>query len=191
MLPLSEFIEFCIKHKDNFTWPQILKTLANENDSVYESFALKNINKIRGDIFEYICKYIIIMNGYTKCYLRHELKDVLQHKDITENVSTASLIRKCFVKDIGFDLFYVNKQDIFVGVQCKYSTNENKCINSNDIYSLEGKNKKYGVKCSMIMSNVLRQNPLISYPTIFCFTNDYISENVNNNLLKLILKIKN
>jgi predicted helicase len=53
-------------------------------------------------LFEYPCKYILISNGYSEVYL---------------------------YKDRGIDIiYYDNKSDEYVGVQCKWRSNVNKCI---------------------------------------------------------------
>ncbi len=108
------------------------------------SFHDCNINKIKGDIFEYITKYYYLMLDY-ETYLFKEIPVLLREKLKLGNI------------DYGIDLIYKNN-DLWYGVQCKWRKISNKCIHKDLIsgFIMEFKNTK--LNNAVLFSNVNNKN---------------------------------
>ncbi len=99
-----------------------------------EEFHNANFNKIKGDIFEYISKYYYMQKNL-EVYLFNEIPI-----SIKEQLNLGDT-------DKGIDLIY-KFQGKWIGVQCKWRSNTNECINKDliagFIIELERTNLDYG-----------------------------------------------
>lgn len=97
--------------------------------------------KVQGDIFEYICKYIL-KQKYENVYLNHEIP-----KDIRKKLK----LRNC---DKGIDLIYEDNNK-YIAVQCKWRGNKarqiKKCYVTEFLYEFENNSK---IKTGLMMTSV-------------------------------------
>lgn len=90
-----------------------------ENYNYKEEFHIININRVKGDIFEYIAKYYFLLSKPT----------VYLWKEIPLNIRAELNLT---TKDKGIDLIY-KCSDKWIGIQCKWRSKTNNCINKNEV----------------------------------------------------------
>lgn len=99
-----------------------------------------NLNKVKGDIFEYITKYYYISLG-RETYLYNEipiaLKEILALGD----------------RDKGIDLIYKFNDDWY-GVQCKWRSNINECIDKNLVAGFKEELSRTKLNYGVMFTNV-------------------------------------
>jgi predicted helicase len=91
--------------KRNITWFTIYHLLVNNWN--FHEFHTRNYNKVKGDIFEHVTKYIYLFQGY-KTYLYNKIPYNLKIKLGLPN------------NDRGIDLIYYGANKKWIGVQCKW-----------------------------------------------------------------------
>ena len=114
------------------------KYLSNFNFS--DDYHRCNVNKIKGDIFEYITKYYFLSKNY-ETYLFNEIPMIIRDK---LNIGT---------KDKGIDLIY-KRDDIWIGVQCKWREKINMCIDKNLIAGFIEELKRTKLDYGLVFTNV-------------------------------------
>lgn len=113
LLEFKQFIEFFIQNSNQINIDALDQYM---NDYDFDDlFYNCNTNKIKGDIFEYIAKYYYLSKKI-EVYLFNEIPINLQNQ------------LKLGYIDKGIDLIY-KFQNKWVGVQCKWRTKINECIN--------------------------------------------------------------
>jgi len=126
---------------------------------INEEYHETNYNKVKGDIFEYLCKYIYIMEGYT-AYLYNELTAQLKHDLGLPNT------------DKGIDLIITKDNIEYIGVQCKWRGKASQSI------------KRMYV--TAFLHEINRSK--LAYGIMFTNTNNMTPEFDNNDKLKWYLR---
>jgi predicted helicase len=109
MIVTTSFFHNWIKSctaKYGHTWEDINKAI-DEKHIFNESSFKQCHNKIKGDIFEYICKYTLLLK-YDNVYL---------NQDIPNKIRKKLNMRK---QDKGIDIIYENDDGEYIAVQCKW-----------------------------------------------------------------------
>ena len=94
-------------------WYDLHNALIN-NHILDECYHKCNFNKVKGDIFEYVTKYIFLNNGYNEVYLYDEIPNNLKEQLGLPN------------NDRGIDL--IARKDKWIGIQCKWRSKFSKSI---------------------------------------------------------------
>lgn len=157
---------------NDLNWLTIQKALTN-NVNFDKYYLEPTYNKVKGDIFEYFAKYILMAQGY-KTYLYYELTDELKDKLFLP------------ATDKGIDLI-INKGNEWIGVQVKWRSEEKKSIDrtlvASFVYSIDEANLDYGI----LFSNVNKITFGFSKSNIKWHLNKELTKVINSKLVKTMI----
>lgn len=184
MLTIHIFNKFLTHIKLNnttITW-DIIHTELSRDTFFTNYYFPKNINKIKGSIFEYIIKYILLKEGHERVYLFDEIPYDLR---IKFNMSK---------KDQGIDILYYNKFiEKYIGVQCKWRTKQTEAIHKNDISGFHAELNRTTIIYGILATNVKKIttyhtknkqiNWIIKNTLTDIINNDFIDFMISNNKL--------
>lgn len=123
-------------YNDNIGWEDLHNALTN-NLFMDNHYHTCNFNKVKGDIFEYLTKYIFLYDGYSKVYLYNEIPyELKQQLNLPNN-------------DHGIDLIISKDGKDWVGVQCKWRTKFSCVIEKRFVtefmHEINNSNLSYGI----------------------------------------------
>lgn len=169
----KQWLESLLKTTTPLTWQTIHEALCNnlffEND-----FLHPNYNKVKGDIFEYLIKYVYISKGYT-VYLYNEIPHELKKQLNLPNT------------DKGIDLI-IAKDDIFIGIQCKWRNKVNnsikKCYITEFLYAMKDTGLNYGILATNVqnITPTFDNNDLLKW-----YLNHDVIQDINDPLIQSII----
>ncbi len=136
--------------KNDTSWHKIDSAiLQNVNFTDYYEC---NYNKVKGDIFEYLAKYIYLFNGYKKVYLYNEIPNKLKQELGLPNT------------DKGIDLVISKDDKKWIGVQCKWRSNVNCSIQKKYVteflHEVNNSNLSYGIMFTNVKKITSRFNKI-------------------------------
>lgn len=176
MINLIWFKEWIKKVKNNYgvTWNDIHKAIVdgyifNSYNSTYE--------KIAGDIFEYICKYILLQT-YEEVYLNKEIPN-----DIRKNLNMNTI-------DNGIDGIY-KKNNVFYSFQCKWRGNQNNQLKKAYITEFRHEYQENSlIKNGLMMTNVKKStNGFTKFKDLKWFINVNLCDEIDQNkFIKFVIK---
>jgi superfamily II DNA or RNA helicase len=138
-----------------------------------EEFHKCNINKVIGDIFEYIAKYYYKIQNY-EVYLFKEIPTTLRTK------------LKIGTKDKGIDLIYKDNDEEWIGVQCKWRTKKNICIDKNLIAGFIMELNNTNLSSGVVFTNVSLMTKYIKDDNIKWIVRSTLDKKFNNQFIKYI-----
>ena len=174
MLTKSVFHIFINSYYDVYNKNISLNTfdLYLKNYDFSNEFHNCNINKIIGDIFEYIAKYYYIKQNY-ETYLFNE---------IPINIRKQLKLR---TKDKGIDLIYKFNND-WHGVQCKWRSKINNCIDKNLIAGFITELKTTKINNGIVFTNVNLITKYINDDNIKWVTRPILTNIINKTFIDFI-----
>jgi len=154
-------------------WNQIHNNISSEKYIKLFSYS-QNFNKIRGDIFELICKYLFIKLNYKQVYLYNECPI-----SIKDNLNLP-------YNDKGIDLILYNNNK-WIGVQCKWRFQQNysikKCYVAEFLDSINQSKLDYGI----LFTNVYNITPgFDNRNNLKWFVHNYLDENIDNLFVQFV-----
>jgi superfamily II DNA or RNA helicase len=162
--------------KENTTWITIHNSLVNNIN--FDEFHQCNFNKIKGDIFEYITKYIYLYQGY-QTFLYNEIPHSLKNKLGLPDY------------DRGIDLIYsVNNKD-WIGVQCKWRGKISRSIPKSYVAEFMVEINKSSLSHGILFTNVKNITP--HHDDIYnlkWITRSQLVNFINNDIIDYILTDK-
>ena len=174
LLEFKQFVESFIQNTDKINIDTFDKYLDDYNFA--DLFHDCNVNKIKGDIFEYITKYYYLSRKLA-VYLFDEVPISLRDK------------LKLGQKDKGIDLIY-KFQDDWVGVQCKWRSNVNNCIDKDLVSGFIEELKRTTLNYGYMFTNV---NNLTKYhleSNLKWITRPTLEKNINKEFINYIIDEK-
>lgn len=175
MITNIEFLQFTEAYKkDN---AQINVNTFDDYLSKYnftDNFHNSNINKVKGDIFEYIALYYYLFKNFETYLFRNipvHLRDTLNLGQIDKGID---LIYKC--------------QNHWVGVQCKWRTDIKKCINKDLIAGFLAELKRTNLNYGFVFTNVNNITKYHSDNILKWFTRLTLDKIITPNMINFILK---
>jgi len=168
-----KWINKVLKNHDNINWQTIDNILSN--NQYLDNYLPSVYNKIKGDLFEIITKYMLLQE-YKICYLYQEIPNQLKQLLNLPN------------QDRGIDLICSNDNINFIGIQCKWRTNINqsikKCYVTEFLHEINNSKLKYGI----MVSNVKRITPTFNkIQNLKWILNNTLSQKINKDTLNSIL----
>lgn len=182
MIPIEIFIKF-ITSINPLSWDNIfakLKSKQNVIDQEMKKYmqCTKSMyeysNQFKGDIFEYLSKYLLIKNGY-KCWLYNS------------NESTEIKSRlKLPIEDTGLDMIAL-KDDDYYCVQCKFISKET-CVPLDKVNHFEKQMNKPGITGGIIISTSVSVTQKFEQgkKRIEFLYNPFLKENICMDLINVI-----
>lgn len=168
----QEFFKLFISQFDsNITWIKIHNAIA-QSDNIYGEYYHKcNWPTVKGDIFEFIAKFIFIFKGYKQVYL---------YKDIPSSLKSKLNLPS---RDEGIDLI-VKSDNRWIGIQCKWRGSRKKTLNKSIctqlIYDINDSKLDYGIICT----NVDNITPKFSnINNLKWYTRNDLIKDINNDFL--------
>ena len=168
----------------NISWLTINNALIN-NFNLNEYYHEINFKKVKGYIFEYLAKYILIV--YNK------FKFVYLYKDIPSDIIKLMNLPK---NDRGIDIICSMNGNQWIGVQCKWRSDIDKSINKiyvNDfIQEIKNTNLSYGIFFTNVKfitpgyENYVDNNKEMKW-----YLHNQLISDVNKKLIEYILNNKN
>jgi len=172
----KEFINnWLSQFNDSICWAKLHNAIINSKD-IYEEYYYKcDWPTVKGDIFEYITKYILLQKGYEQVYL---------YKDIPISLKNNLGLPK---RDEGIDIV-AHLNDKWIGIQCKWRGNPSKTLNKSIvtqlIYDINNSNLDYGI----IFTNVKNITPKFNHiDNIKWYTFQDLKKDCTYDLLQLII----
>ena len=129
----------------NVNW-DIINNKIYSCDIIKDNYHKANFKKIKGDLFEWICKYYFIYQGYDETYLFSEVPSGLREKF------------KFNYRDEGIDLITKINNEWF-GIQCKWVSNTNKSLKKHVYTQLYCDIDTYNLDKGIIFTNTTKVNP--------------------------------
>ena len=164
--------------KYGYEWKKINQAIKDEYNFKDYSFK-KSYNKVKGDIFEYLCKYALEYQGYTEVYL---------YNKIPYKLKTELKLNKV---DKGIDGIYKNNDGKYVAFQSKWR-GENKIDDLGDIAKFDNEyTQNSTMNNGLYMTNRNRVNNYQYHPTMKWFVSHDFSEIFNKNNKDFINSIIN
>jgi len=168
-----KWINKVLKNHDNINWQTIDNILSN--NQYLDNYLPSVYNKIKGDLFEIITKYMLLQE-YKICYLYQEIPNQLKQ---TLNLPN---------QDRGIDLICSNDNINFIGIQCKWRTNINqsikKCLVTEFLHEINNSKLKYGI----MVTNVKRITPTFNkIQNLKWILNNTLNQKINKDALNNIL----
>ena len=168
-----KWINKVLKNHDNINWQTIDNILSN--NQYLDNYLPSVYNKIKGDLFEIITKYMLLQE-YKICYLYQEIPNQLKQLLNLPN------------QDRGIDLICSNDNINFIGIQCKWRTNINqsikKCLVTEFLHEINNSKLKYGI----MVTNVKRITPTFNkIQNLKWILNNTLNQKINKDTLNNIL----
>jgi len=168
-----KWINKVLKNHDNINWQTIDNILSN--NQYLDNYLPSVYNKIKGDLFEIITKYMLLQE-YKICYLYQEIPNQLKQLLNLPN------------QDRGIDLICSNDNINFIGIQCKWRTNINqsikKCYVTEFLHEINNSKLKY----SIMVTNVKRITPTFNkIQNLKWILNNTLNQRINKDILTSIL----
>ena len=164
--------------KYGYEWKKINQAIKDEYN--FKDYSFKtSYNKVKGDIFEYLCKYALEYQGYTEVYL---------YNKIPYKLKTELKLNKV---DKGIDGIYKNNDGKYVAFQSKWR-GENKIDDLGDIAKFDNEyTQNSTMNNGLYMTNRNRVNNYQYHPTMKWFVSHDFSEIFNKNNKDFINSIIN
>lgn len=135
-----KFVKKILKHNENIDW-NIVNTILTTN-SYLDQYLPVLYNKIKGDLFEIITKFMLINMGYKYCYLYNEIPKRLKRELNLPN------------NDRGIDIICSKNNNKYIGVQCKWRSKTNKsikkCYVTEFLHEMNQSKLEYGIMISNV-----------------------------------------
>jgi predicted helicase len=166
-----------INTDSDLRWSTIHNSL---NKKLYfdEQFLCVNYYKVKGDIFELLCKYIYLSKGYY-AYLYSDIPNKLKKKLNLPNI------------DKGIDLIISKDNTNWIGIQCKWRGKYKRVNKPEHILLLKDQIEKSNLKYGIFFTNSNRSHPDYSNIDIIkWYTRSQLIEDVNEELFEYIISIK-
>jgi predicted helicase len=166
-----------IKINSNPNWQTIHNSICNQ---LYfnEDYLGANCAKIKGDIFEYLCKYIYEFKKYTT-YLNNEIPESLMTKLQLPNT------------DKGIDIIISKDKKNWIGVQCKWRAKYNRVNKPEYVAKFKDQIERSNLQYGIFFTNSNKVHPDYSNIChIKWYTYSQLIEDVNKVLFQYIKSIK-
>lgn len=174
----KQWIKNIKRNNKEVKWKTIYDAL--KKNLYFDEYYTCNFNKIKGDLFEYLTKYIYLFDGYKQVYLYNEIPSKLKKQlGLPKN-------------DRGIDLLCSEDGVLWSGIQCKWRTKISKSIDKKYVteflYELNDSLLDYGI----FFTNVKYiTNRFDDIDNLKWSTRSKLLKYVNNDLIKYILNHKN
>lgn len=132
-----------------------------------------NFNKIKGDIFESVCKYYLLNGGY-ETYLFNDIPIHLKDK---LNIGKV---------DKGIDMIF-QCDEKWYGVQCKWRSQIDLPINKNDVAGFYFEFKKTNLDIPLMMTNVNKPTGYFGNSGIKWITKNILQKSIDQNFFDYIV----
>lgn len=152
-------------------WNNIDKAIRDKFQ--FNDFFVNCHDKVKGDLFEYMCKYVLLQK-YQTVYL---------YDDISSEIKRKHKFRK---RDKGIDIIYMDNGK-YVGVQCKWRSKINKQIKKCYVTEFMHECKKNKLKDMLFMTNAKKMtNEFDNEAGLKWFLRSDLLETVDLNLINEI-----
>ena len=138
-----------------------------------DEFHTCNLSKVKGDIFEYLCKYYYLSKN-KEVYLYSEIPYSLKQELNLPNI------------DKGIDLIY-KFNDIWIGVQCKWRTQLNQAIDKNLVAGFITELNRTKLDHGVLCTNVKQITKYFIDDNIKWITYTGLSNIINNDFIDFIV----